>query len=100
MEFKAENYGLLKQAAESLGWVMRRGGEQATLVGPDVTIVVRGGKAEATSSLSAERIGAEVNKLRVAYSQQVVNSVQAWAAQKGWQVQQAGPNKVTIQKGR
>lgn len=95
VEFKAEHKGLLQQAAESLGASLSVGEEAS------VTLVTfKDGNIVAISNGKATgRNQDQVNSLRVAYSEAVVNQAKQWAQAKGWNAQQQSNGKLVLTKG-
>lgn len=91
VEFKPESIGLLRKAADSLGWsVVELSGHVKVLTGTD-TVVIRNGVATGRPE--------NVNLIRKEYSQAVVGASLEWAKAKGWQIQRGSANKVTIKRG-
>jgi hypothetical protein len=90
VEFKAEHFDILEEAAKELGYRAQRSGDSLTFYTANGTVSIRGGKI----SLD-ERDRRIIDPLKVAYSKQVVKRA---ASRYGWAVKQAAANKFIINK--
>ena len=91
VEFDPKNLSLLKTTVDKMGLTLHQNKDTYTIIVDGYNnITIKDGVATGESTL--------VNKLRVNYSQTLVDHAKDWAKQKGWQVQKKGTNKLSIFK--
>ena len=93
VEFDPKNLSVLQKTVDKLGWTLyQRSGHIEIQPSYGVTITIKDGQATGSSE--------NVNKLRVGYSQTLVQYAKDWAKAKGWQPQQLSENKLILRKGK
>lgn len=86
---------MLAEVIKASGAAIRIHGDTATVTlanGLEIKIA----NGQASGPWQVENV---INAIRVAYSQAIVTQSKAWAQQKGWNVQQQSPNKMSLTKG-